>query len=390
MTPPLALIAGAGVAGLSAAWWLGRAGWRSVIVERARNLRGGAYMLGLSGPGYETAGRMGLHAELAAVAYKVDENVYRDRYGRELLRLRYREFIRDLPYVALRRSDLVAALHGALPANTELRLATTITAIDQDGRKASAVLSDGAQVDADLVIAADGFRSTLRPLMFGPDDPRLKPLGYRFAVYDIDDPIGLGSDFLSYAEPGHLAEYYALRGDRLAALHVWRDGRTGPVPADARWPLLEHVTARSFGRVRELMAKATADGVAPIIDDLTLVDAPVWSKGRVVLLGDAAHCLTLISGQGAGMAMTSAEMLGRELARSGDVGAALIAHEARLRPAIERLQQRSRRMASMFIPESPLAFHVRNVVLRHMPRAWLGRYFLNAVKAEIGLVQEAA
>ena len=66
MTRPLALIVGAGVAGLTAAWWLDRAGWRSIIVERAPDLHDGGYMMGLSGQGYATACRMGLESALLA------------------------------------------------------------------------------------------------------------------------------------------------------------------------------------------------------------------------------------------------------------------------------------------------------------------------------------
>lgn len=114
---------------------------------------------------------------------------------------------------------------------------------------------------------------------------------------------------------------------------------------------------------------------------------PKWSKGRVLLLGDAAHCLTLVSGQGAGMALTSAEMLGNALRSAPDLASALERHETALRPIINRLQARSRKMAFFFIPRGKFAFHLRNAVMRHMPRAWLGRYFTSAIKAEIALAQ---
>ena len=133
--------------------------------------------------------------------------------------------------------------------------------------------------------------------------------------------------------------------------------------------------------------KAGATGDPPTIDSLTMDNFPAWSKGRFILLGDSAHCLTLISGQGAGMAMTSGEVLAWELAKQ-PVLQALAAHDRRLRPAITRLQQRSRRMASIFIPESRLAFHTRNFTSRHMPRAWLGKYFANSIRSEIELISE--
>lgn len=382
MNRPLALISGGGVAGLAAAWWLQHIGWRVVIVERSSTLREGGYMLGLSGPGYETIARMGLLPQLRAVSYEINENVYRDRHGNELLRLRYRDLLRDIPYLAVRRSDLINVLSRALAPETELHLATTATNFTETETAIVANLSNGMRIEADLLIAADGFRSASRKALFG-DDTVLEPLGYRFAVYDVDDSLQLQSDFLSYAEPGHLAEYYALKDRRLAAMHVWRDHDSSVVPIEDRWTLLSNVAANSHPDVRRLIDVAR-NGAPPMIDSLTLVNLPRWSKGRITLLGDAAHCLTLVSGQGAGIAIASAEILAHSLDKTS-VAEALLQHNARLRPVIERLQVRSRRMASMFIPETAIAFHIRNFMLRHIPRAWIGKYLVNSVRSEISL-----
>jgi 2-polyprenyl-6-methoxyphenol hydroxylase-like FAD-dependent oxidoreductase len=80
------------------------------------------------------------------------------------------------------------------------------------------------------------------------------------------------------------------------------------------------------------------------------------------------------------MAMTSACMLAEELAK-GDIDAALLRHEERLRPAIRRLQIRSRNMAAWFIPTTKRAFHLRNVIMRWLPRWVLGWYFLQSAKS---------
>lgn len=377
-----ALIVGAGVAGLTAAWWLRKAGWQPVLIERAADLRDAGYMLSLSGPGLEIAKRMGIEPQLAAAACSISENVYRDRKGRELLRLRYHEFLKDLPYVALLRTDLVQALREALPGDVEIRLGAVAERITDHADRVTLDLADGTQLSGDLLIGADGLRSWVRRTCFGPDEAYFKELGYRFATYDLEDALGLGSDFLSYTEPGHIVEYYTLHDGRLAALQVWRTEETGVVPPEARWPLLRHVSRTTHPSVRRMLDIA-AKGPLPLIDNLTLVDMPTWSKGRVLLLGDAAHCLTLISGQGAGMSMASASILADELAAAQSIAEALRRHEERLRPSIAKLQERSRKMGSLFIPATPLSFRLRNFILRHMPRAWLANYFLNAVRSEI-------
>lgn len=379
---PSVVISGAGVAGLAAAWWLARAGWRVTVVERARDLRTGGYMMSLSGPGHAAAARMGLLPELQAAAYDVKENVYRDRKGREVMRLRFHDFVAGLDHIALRRTDLVAALRADLPESVDLRHGASVATLTDGADRAVVALSDGTTEQADLVLLADGMRSPLRATVFAPENECLKPLGYRFAVYDLPDRLHLGIDFVSYAEPGHIVEYYTLAEGRIAALHVWASAQAGPVPATDRWGLLDEVCKASHPVVRTQMIAARESGAVPLVDDLALVELPRWSRGRVALLGDAAHCLTLISGQGAGMALTSAAILADALSRGGVVEA-LAEHEMRLRPSILRLQARSRKMAGMFVPRSQVTFALRNLFMRHAPRQWIGRYFLNAVHAEI-------
>ncbi|HWV80638.1 MAG TPA: FAD-dependent oxidoreductase [Hyphomicrobiaceae bacterium] len=384
-----AIVIGAGVAGLAAAWWLRRIGWRVTVLERAADLRDAGYMIGLSGPGLEVARRMGLMPKLEAAACVINENVYRDTRGRELLRLRYREFLKDLPYVALRRTALVQALREVLDPSVAVQFSTHVTRVQGGPNGASVEVADGRTFEGDLIIGADGLRSYVRRQLFGPDGSYFKPLGYRFATYDLADRLNLGADFVSYTQPGHIVEYYTLSDHRIAALHVWCSKETGPVAADQRWPLIERESARSHPSVMQMIDLAKAEAAIPVLDDLTLVDMPEWRKGRVLLLGDAAHCLTLISGQGAGMAIASAGILAEELAKGG-IEEALDRHRARLRPSIRRLQERSIKMGKLFVPATPMSFHMRNIMLRYMPRSWLGQYFQNAVKSEIIASQDVA
>lgn len=81
--------------------------------------------------------------------------------------------------------------------------------------------------------------------------------------------------------------------------------------------------------------------------------------------------------------MAAAEMLGNALAQTSHTKLALEHHESRLRPLITRLQSRSCKMAAVFIPQSVFAFKMRNFIMRQMPRSLLGRYFSNAIRAEI-------
>jgi 2-polyprenyl-6-methoxyphenol hydroxylase-like FAD-dependent oxidoreductase len=381
MTGRSAIVVGAGIAGLGAAWWLERAGWSVTVIERSADLRADGYMLSLSGPGYEVVRRMGLLPELQRYARPIHENIYRDRRGREILRMRYGELMRDLDWITLTRTDLVATLHKAVADFAPTMFGTTVTAVSEAADRVEATLSDGGRMTADLLIGADGTRSALRRLLFGGGDSALEPLGYRAAAFQIPDRLGIGEDFLSYAEPGRIAEIYTLCDGGLATLYAWRSDDAAPVAADDRRAVLRTAFDGAHPDVVQWLDALPAD--SPLyLDSLALVEQDTWSRGRTVLLGDAAHCLTLISGQGAGMALTSAAMLAEELGRH-DMPQALTRHEARLRPSIERLQARSRKMAALFIPATPLTFALRNMVMRHLPRRLLTNYFLRAVKSEI-------
>ncbi|QEI04991.1 2-polyprenyl-6-methoxyphenol hydroxylase [Pigmentiphaga aceris] len=391
MSSPLAVISGAGIAGLAAAWWLHCAGWRTVVVERAPHLRDSGHMMGLSGPGLATVRKMGLVPRLQTVAYPDrGPHIYRSRNDRDILRVDYRNLLTGIEWITLRRTELVRILHEETAGCTDLRLNTTITAFDNRDTGIGVQLSDGSQLDADLLIGADGVHSTLRRQVFVPDAACLRPLGYRYAAYDVPDAGSLGEGFISYPEPGIQSEYYGLTQGRLAALHVWRSQVDGFVPPTERRALLQSLSTRSHPFVRATLAALEPDAEL-VIDDLAMVELPSWRSQRVVMLGDAAHSLSLISGQGAGMALASASVLANELERAAGHGqtpnatqldAALSTHDARLRPSVLKLQQRSRKLAPAFVPATAWAFHLRNLALRAMPGVMIKRFFLSGLKSE--------
>lgn len=377
-----ALIVGGGVAGLAAAWWLAEAGWQPLVVERAPDLRADGYMLSVSGPGYEAARRMGLLPALSQRACSIHENIILGRDGRDVLRLRYRDFLRGLDYLTLSRTELVETLHAAARERAEIRFGVTLADLlpGRDGVEVS--LSDGSALAAELVIGADGVHSALRGRVFGPESDFARPLGYRAAAFQMPNSLGLERDFLSFGEAGRIVEFYKLSAERLAGLYLWRSDDRRPVAPAER---LAALRAAFDGAHPDALApfEALDEGAGIYFDSLTMIDMPAWSRGRVLLLGDAAHCLTLISGQGAGMAMASACLLASLLKKGGDLESVLAGHQAALYPAIQRLQQRSRRMAAWFIPATERGFRLRNGILRHIPRRLLGWYFLRAVRSEI-------
>src|SRR6184192_1118636 len=151
---PRVVIVGAGIAGLSAALRLHRSGWDVLVVERAPGLRGGGYLIGFLGIGYDAAERLGLLTELERTQPDQVDLVYLDRNGRRraVLPAAAQTALLGPRTLALLRGDLEAVLHDAVRDSVEIRFATTVEAVDQDADGVTVRLSDGRTERADLLV----------------------------------------------------------------------------------------------------------------------------------------------------------------------------------------------------------------------------------------------
>jgi len=100
------------------------------------------------------------------------------------------------------------------------------------------------------------------------------------------------------------------------------------------------------------------------MDTVDQIEMPKWTDNRVVLIGDAAHCASIVEGQGASLAITGAYVLAQELARSSSVPRALQLYEHRMRPSVHRRQRAGRRLSRWFVPGNHWSLELRNHALR--------------------------
>ena len=179
-----ALICGAGIAGLALAQRLQAHGWEVCLVEHASGPRQQGYMLDFIGPGYDAAEAMGVLARLQQVAYPVDQVTYVDRSGRRRARIDYRPFARLLNgrLLTIMRPDLEAALREAVADHVDLRFGYSVATIDHSPTGVSVALTDGTRIEADVLVGADGVHSAVRRLVFGPEEPFLRYLGFHAAA----------------------------------------------------------------------------------------------------------------------------------------------------------------------------------------------------------------
>lgn len=381
------LIVGTGIAGPTLAYWLRRAGHRPTLVERAPQLRTGGYLIDFWGAGFEVAERMGIVPELLRRGYRAREVRQVDRDGTRITSMNPEVFVGSQSrYVSLARSDLAAVVYDTLAGEVETIFDETVRAIEDDGRRVHVAFERTAARDFDLVVGADGLHSGVRRLVFGPHGDFERYLGFKIAAFDL---VGFRpreeSVATLYTEVGHQITSFPMRDDAtMIAITFIDEGPEVPATRAEQEALLRSRLAGAGWHAPAILEQmSAAQGL--YMDRVSQICMPGWSRGRVVLLGDAAACPSLLSGQGSALAMVEAYVLASQLARAPDHEAAFAGYEQLLAPLLHSKQQAAQRLALAFAPKNRFQLFVRNGVMKLMGVPWVarlaaGRAFNDAIR----------
>ena len=363
-------INGAGIAGPTLAYWLRRAGHLVLLIEEAPALRTGGYVIDFWGLGYDIAERMGLLPRIEELGYQVREVRFVDTHGRKVGGFSTGVFGRLTAgrFTSLRRSDLSALIHGALDGAVETIFGDSIAGIEEQGGAAHVRFQQAPSREVDLVVGADGLHSRVRQIAFGPEAEFEAPLGYHVAAFELDGYTPREElVYVSHAAPGRQVSRFAMRDDKTLFLFVFRDeylsGRRPAHEGDRRAVLTDVFSDVGWECPRILDAMTSVRDI--YFDSVSQIRMDEWARGRTALVGDAAACVSLLAGEGTGLAMAEAYVLAGSLLDDGDDPAAAFArYQASLMPFLRRKQESAARFASAFLPRTALGLTFRNVVTR--------------------------
>jgi 2-polyprenyl-6-methoxyphenol hydroxylase-like FAD-dependent oxidoreductase len=362
------LISGAGITGLTLAYWLERWGFRPTVVEKRPGLDAHGYMLDFYGSGFDVAEKMDLIGALEAKAapFSFKQVSFVDDQGRERAALDVGKFTALLRhrYFPLLRGDLEATLYAAVRERVSICFGRQITTLQPAADHVDVTFSDGTQGRYDLVIGADGIHSRVRELVWGDETQFSRPLGFYVACSIIDNLFDSPEVVFGHFAPGSQTTVYAIGQGKLATFFGFRSGPVAAHSRDERQAVLEQRLNGAGWRVPELVAH-TRQADEFFFDAAAQIEMPGWHQGRVALAGDACQCLTLLAGQGASLGMAGGYLLAEALHEAqGDYQTAFAAYEGKLRPEIERRQKDARGLAGSFLPHNRLEIELTYLMLK--------------------------
>jgi salicylate hydroxylase len=346
------LVVGGGIGGLASALALTRAGHEVRVLEQAPQFAEVGAGVQLAPNATRILRDLGILEKVERHAVRPSRLVLMDAVdGTEITALdvgpslveRY-----DGPYIVLHRHDLLSELLEACKEHgVALETSRRVAGVDADAGQPVVACTDGARYTCDALVGADGLRSTMRSLL-ADDEPLWSGyVAYRGTMPTSETPHPAPTDTMTiWIGPElHFVQYALRGGDLYNQVAVFRSLRSTPEGDGTE-------AAQELERFRDL-CRPVAESVGvldhsirwPIYDRLPL---ETWTRGRVTLLGDAAHPMQQYLAQGACQALEDAAQLARDFVPGRDAHEAFLAYEAVRIPRTARVQRTARQWGELW------------------------------------------
>ena len=346
------LISGASIAGPALAYGLRRYGFNPTVVERAPALRGGGFGVDFRGETHlSVLKRMGILEEVRRLQTNMGERIVVDESGKRLVALPASFMSGE---VEIARGDLSRIMYERTRDTTKYIFGDSIVSMTETTDGVDVTFERVAPRTFDLVVAA------------GPESQFISFLGHYIAGFDVPNYLNLDHTGLIYNVPGREADIGSARDStRAIAGFVFA---SEPLEYDRHDPeqqkkILADIYADAGWEVPR-MIEAMWEAQDFYFDSISRIDMDHWSKGRVVLLGDAGYGAT-VGGMGTGTAMVGAYVLAGELAAAGgDHRTAFARYEAEIRDYAKGCQKLANNAGPFLAPPTRWKIWHRNQMYR--------------------------
>jgi 2-polyprenyl-6-methoxyphenol hydroxylase-like FAD-dependent oxidoreductase len=359
------LIVGAGIGGLTLAAFCEKTGIEYVLIEKQKDFSHHGYSLGLWSNARAILKKLEVQDKFDAAAIPFESFKLCDGRGRKVMGYDFSKFFEryGMGYSHVHRSDLVDWLSGCL--TQQIHFSTTVESIQESEDSVRVSFSDGSNDSFDLVIACDGVSSNTRTQFFA-DDCRVYEEWRTWYMW-IDAKYVDKKSVVEYVEPNTLiAVFYEGEGRALVTLNAKQNHQVWD-SEEGRIERLKTIFKDHKKLVPEIFVGKVSSDAMP--SDLSYIKLDKMYKGRIVLLGDAAHGFEPFAGLGASMAMEDAHVLVAELNQVQSLKMALRSFEKKRKERIKEARRVTMRMRKFLLVESLLVRKFSNFVAPLIPKS---------------------
>lgn len=343
------LISGASIAGPALAFWLHKYGYQVTIVERAPSIRPGGYAVDFRGTAMQILKKMGLYEVIKEKETRSGKIQLVDKHSRNLA---------DFPdgftsgELEIMRGDLANILYDATKQHVEYIFDDTITSLTQNDTHVEVTFQKHEKKQFDLVIGADGLHSKVRAITFGEEAQFLHHMGLYVAIFTTPDFLKLGMDGVFYGSLGKRIGVFGAENREARASFYFR---SAPVKYnykdvnEQKAIIKQRFSEEDWHAATLLRMMDNANDF--YFDSISQIRMDKWSKGRISLIGDAAHCASPMAGMGTSMAIVGAYILAGELSTHETHEQAFASYESQMRGFVQKAQELATG-ADWFVPDT--------------------------------------
>ncbi len=358
-------ITGGGIAGLTAAIALQKAGYKPVVFEAAATLKPVGAGLGLAANAIKALDKLGVKNKAVEKGKVLSSFTIKDEKGRTITHTDSLKISREygLDNFTIHRAALHEVLLAEIP---EVQLYTGKKCVDIIARENSVRLlfKDGSRVDADYLIVADGIHSTVRQQLVPGSAPRFAGYTCWRAVID-NHSLKIDNSYEIWGSKGRFGAV-PLAGNQLYWFATVNSSANNPRFKNFRVTDLKAWFGEYPPETGAILGQTSEDALIwnDIID---LKPIPQYAFGNILLTGDAAHATTPNMGQGACQAIEDAAVLYDELLKGGELNSIFLRYEKRRLSRTHFITNQSARIGKVAQATHPLVIKARNALFRSIP-----------------------